>query len=263
MYRFEVRAVTVNGLASAMPASVSFRVLAPLWARWWFIGMASGAVGSVVHLVYRLRTRRLVELERIRTRLASDLHDDIGANLSRIAVMSDMAQRQVVGDPTSAGGLLASVASISRESIDAMSDIVWAVDPTRDRLTDLTQRMRRFASDVLAARDITLVFMVSPCDSDLPLGADVRRDVLLMFKEAVNNVARHARANRVEVESKVERDHLVLRVADNGCGFDQRMVSNGTGLTSMKRRAERLGGSLGVVSAPGAGTTLEWRIPFA
>ena len=84
-----------------------------------------------------------------------------------------------------------------------------------------------------------------------------------MFKEAVNNIARHASANRVEVESKVEHDRLVLRVADNGCGFDQRMVSTGTGLTSMKRRAERLGGSLCVLSAPGTGTTLEWRIPFA
>ncbi len=262
-YRFEVRAVTADGRASATPASVSFRVLAPLWARWWFIALACGAVGSAVHLMYRLRTRRLVELERIRTRLASDLHDDIGANLSRIAMMSDVAQRQVVGDPSSAGGLLASVASISRESIDAMSDIVWAVDPTRDRLTDLAQRMRRFASDVLAARDIALTFTVSPSDTDLPVGADVRRETLLIFKEAVNNVARHASASRVEVESTMERDELVLRVADNGCGFDRTTVLNGTGLASMKRRAERLGGSLTVRSVPGTGAVVECRIPLS
>ena len=89
----------------------------------------AGIVGLAAHLTYRMRTARLVELERIRTRIAADLHDDIGANLSRIAMMSDVARNQVGGDGGPAGQLLASVATISRESVDAMSDIVWAVDP--------------------------------------------------------------------------------------------------------------------------------------
>ena len=91
-YRFEVRAVTASGLVSDVPALVTFRVLAPVWARWWFIAGALALVGLAAHLAYRMRTARLVELERIRTRIAADLHDDIGANLSRIAMMSDVAQ---------------------------------------------------------------------------------------------------------------------------------------------------------------------------
>jgi signal transduction histidine kinase/ligand-binding sensor domain-containing protein len=262
-YRFEARAVTVDGVVSATPAVVSFHVLAPLWSRWWFVASVCALVASVVHLFYRMRAARLVELERIRTRIASDLHDDIGANLSRIALMSDVAQRQVVGDPASAGGLLASVATISRESVDAMSDIVWAVDPSRDRLTDLAQRMRRFASDVLAARDVAVTFAVPPIESHRALSADVRRETLLIFKETVNNIARHARATRVTVESKVDRGELVLCVTDDGRGFDPTADSSGTGLASMKRRAERLGGNVTVRSTPGIGTVVELRVPTA
>src|SRR5262249_39077523 len=133
-YRFEVRALTPDGAASPQPAVVAFQVHAPIWARWWFIAVLCAIGASGIHFVYRLRASRLIELERIRTRIASDLHDDIGANLSRIAMMSDLAERRVAGDPGAAQGLLRSVASISRESVDAMSDIVWAVDPARDRL---------------------------------------------------------------------------------------------------------------------------------
>ena len=91
-YRFEVRAVTASGIVSAVPAVVAFRVLAPVWARWWFITGLLGLVALAAHMAYRMRTARLVELERIRTRIAADLHDDIGANLSRIAMMSDVAR---------------------------------------------------------------------------------------------------------------------------------------------------------------------------
>ena len=226
-YRFEVRAVTASGLVSDVPALVTFRVLAPVWARWWFIAGALALVGLAVHLAYRMRTARLVELERIRTRIAADLHDDIGANLSRIAMMSDVAQAQAAGEGGRTGQLLASVASISRESVDAMSDIVWAVDPSRDRLKDLTQRMRRFANDVLAARDIAVTFRSPGSDQDWPLSADVRREVLLIFKEAVNNVARHSGATEATIqldrgsgrlESCGERQRPGLRFSGDNSG---------------------------------------------
>jgi signal transduction histidine kinase len=261
-YRFEVRAVGASGVVSAAPAVVSFRVLAPVWARWWFIAAAVGAIAVGAHLAYRMRTARLVEVERIRTRIAADLHDDIGANLSRIAMMSDVAQTQLASPGAGTGQLLASVASISRESVDAMSDIVWAVDPSRDRFKDLAQRMRRVASDVLSARDITVTFRSAGPDGDWPLGADVRREVLLIFKEAVNNLARHSAAREATIDLAVGRGLLILTVADNGRGFDGGVPSDGNGLVSMRRRAERLGGQLTVTSTSGRGTVLELRTPL-
>jgi signal transduction histidine kinase/ligand-binding sensor domain-containing protein len=259
-YRFEVRAVTASGIGSATPAVVAFRVLAPVWARWWFITGLLGLVAIAAHLTYRMRTARLVELERIRTRIAADLHDDIGANLSRIAMMSDVARVQAGGDGGRAGQLLESVASISRESVDAMSDIVWAVDPSRDRLKDLAQRMRRFASDVLIARDIVLTFRSPGSDLDWPLSADVRREVLLIFKEAVNNVARHSGATAATIDLAAAHGDLNVTVSDNGRGFDSVAGPNGNGLASMRRRAERLGGTLSVRATAG-GTSVQLRVP--
>jgi signal transduction histidine kinase len=142
-----------------------------------------------------------------------------------------------------------------------MSDIVWAVDPSRDRFKDLAQRMRRVASDVLSARDITVTFRSAGPDVDWPLGADVRREVLLIFKEAVNNLARHSAARDATIDVAVGRGWLILTVADNGRGFDGGVPSDGNGLASMRRRAERLGGQLTVTSASGRGTVLELRIP--
>ncbi len=231
-YRFEVRAVTASGVVSAVPAVVAFRVLAPVWARWWFIAGVLGLVGLAAHLAYRMRTARLVELERIRTRIAADLHDDIGANLSRIAMMSDVARDQVGGGAGRAGQLLASVATISRESVDAMSDIVWAVDPSRDRLKDLAQRMRRFASDVLTARDIALTFRSPESDLDWPVSADVRREVLLIFKETVNNVARHSGATEATVDLTASHGELNVTVKRQRPG-----IRSGRG-TSGKRPRE-------------------------
>ena len=201
-----------------------------------------------------------MELERIRTRIAADLHDDIGANLSRIAMMSDVAQGEVVKGNARAARLLAAVASISRESVDAMSDIVWAVDPTRDRIKDLAQRMRRFASDVLSARDVGLTFRSPDSDREWPVRAEVRREVLLIFKEAVNNVARHSGATERRHRADVGRGTLTLVVTDNGRGFDPALASPGNGLTSMRRRAEQLGGTLRVRSTT-AGTTVVLRAP--
>src|SRR5439155_24516608 len=120
--------------------------------------------------IYRYRVRRLIELERVRTRIAADLHDDIGASLSLIAMLSEVARRQAMQGNFKVGESLSSIAASSRELVDAMSDIVWAVNPSKDRFSELVKRIRRFASDVFSARDIALQFE-SDDDHYFKLGA--------------------------------------------------------------------------------------------
>src|SRR5207244_7959424 len=115
-------------------------------------------VGLAVFVIYRYRVARLIEMERVRTRIAADLHDDIGSGLSQIALISEVVGRRVDRNDPPATKSLAQIAGTSRELVDSMSDIVWAVDPRKDHLSDLTQRMRRFASEVFAARDIEFRF---------------------------------------------------------------------------------------------------------
>jgi signal transduction histidine kinase len=206
---------------------------------------------------------RLVELEQVRKRIATDLHDDIGSSLTRISLLSEVAQRREGDSEKSGPGSLSTIAGLSRELVDSMSDIVWAINPERDHLGDLTQRMRRFASDVFTAREIDFHFRFPDAERDVRVGANLRRELFLIFKEAVNNSVRHSECTEAEIEFKMDGNRVFLNLRDNGRGFDVLSKSNGHGLASMRARAEGLGGSLEIMSDQGSGTTLTFVIPLA
>ena len=198
----------------------------------------------------------------MRTRIATDLHDDIGANLTRIALLSEVANQET----RSVGGngkrnLLPSIADIARESVASMNDIVWAISPDHDSLLDLTRRMRQHADEVFTLRDIDLEFSAPSADNELKLSVGIRRDLLLIFKEAVNNAARHSACTRVWIDFRSEDSILSLRIKDNGKGFGTDLESDGQGLRSMARRAAAHGGKLKIDSSEG--TTIEFELPLA
>jgi signal transduction histidine kinase len=256
-----VRAVNAEGVLSLSPASFSFRIWAPIWRRWWFMTIVAGLAGLLAFSLYRYRVGRLLQLERVRTRIATDLHDDIGSSLSQIAIMSEVVQQQVGGENQRVSGPLSVIAGTSRELVDSMADIVWAINPARDHLIDLTQRMRQFAGDVLAARNIEFTFAAPGLESDIRIETDVRREVFLVFKEAINNAVRHSECSSVEIRFIVN-ENLMLNVTDNGLSFDPARAATGHGLASMKRRAASIGGTLDILVNTGGGTTITLQAPL-
>jgi ligand-binding sensor domain-containing protein/two-component sensor histidine kinase len=260
-YRFLVRAVNSDGVASTKPAAITFIILRPIWQRWWFLTLVLLVIGAVAYAAYRYRVGRIVEMERVRTRIATDLHDDIGASLSLIAMLSELAQRQRRQGTAKIDESLSAIAEVSRESVGAMSDIVWAINPRKDRLSELIKRMRRFASDVLGAREILLKFEAA-IPSDVELEADARREILSIFKEGVNNIARHASCSTATVELSTAKHWLTMMLGDDGCGFDTANQMDGNGLDNMRQRARKLGGELEIVSEAGCGTRLTLRAPL-
>jgi ligand-binding sensor domain-containing protein/signal transduction histidine kinase len=274
-YRFLVRAVNTDGDVSATPAIVAFQIMRPVWLRPWFLLLAALLVGGIIFAVARYRLTRLVELERVRTRIATDLHDDIGSSLSQIAILSEVVSQRVPQDNAPVIEPLSMIAGTSREMVDSMSDIVWAINPQRDHLSDLTQRMRRFASDILSARDINFRFRAPDAEKDIRLGADLRREVYLIFKECVNNLVKHSGCAEAELELRIVNGWIVLRISDDGRGFDTGAAASsgangnggngaslgGHGLGSMRRRAAALGGTFEVKSAPGRGTVSTLKVP--
>jgi ligand-binding sensor domain-containing protein len=259
-YRFAVRAVNSDGSASPAPATVEFRVVPPLWQHAWFQGMllAVAVAGSI--WVHRARVARLLEMERVRTRIASDLHDDIGSSLSQIAILSEVAHQRVAGG--TAGEPIERIGALSRELLDSIADIVWAIQPHKDHLSDLKQRMHRFAADVLSAGNVEIHWPDAATGGDFELNAELRRQVYLIFKESINNIGRHSRATEAHIALRVVERQLTLEVTDNGCGIERSDHPNGNGLQSMKLRAARLGGELQVRSAEGQGTTVLLRAPL-
>jgi ligand-binding sensor domain-containing protein/signal transduction histidine kinase len=256
-YRLVVRAISSEGAVSPQPASVTFTVLPPVWRTWWFLAACSAAALLVIYALHRYRLAKLLALADIRTRIATDLHDDIGASLSQIAILSEVALRASDGPVSRNATPLAEIAGISRELVDSMSDIVWAINPEHDRVSNLTHRMRRFATDLLGAQKIGLSFGSSATDDDLKIGANVRRHVYLIFKEGIHNIARHSGASEVKVELSTAQDSFVLRLSDNGRGFDPSVRHEGNGLVSMRKRAAAVGGELELQSAPGLGASLK------
>jgi ligand-binding sensor domain-containing protein/two-component sensor histidine kinase len=260
-YRFSVRALTWDGVPSAATAGFEFRVLAPVWQRWWFLSSAFGLCLAGGYSLYRYRLSRIQHVAEMRARIARDLHDDIGTNLTRIVVLSEVARREQAAAPAAADGRLASIATVARESMTAMSEIVWAINPDRDRLVDLTSRMREYAEEVFASDDVELAFSVPETVKDVRLGADVRRDLYLVFKEATNNAARYSGCSRFHVDVRRTGDRLRLTLGDNGSGFDA-SGTDGNGLANMRRRVQGLGGRFDLASSPGGGTTIDVDVPL-
>jgi ligand-binding sensor domain-containing protein/signal transduction histidine kinase len=261
-YRFLVRAVNSAGVLSQYPASVSFKVLSPIWQRWWFIAMAGVLAVAIAYAVYRYRVAQLVALERVRTRIAADLHDDIGSSLSQISVLSEVLRNQLGVQEARVSKNLSLINRVSQEALDSMSDIVWAINPQQDHLGDLVRRMRRVASEALPARDIEFTFNAPATGLDLKLGADIRRQVFLMFKETINNVVRHSRCTLASIDLSIEGAYLVLMVTDNGQGFDPGQMSEGNGLSSLHRRARSLGGETVVSSRKDEGATVMIKVLY-
>jgi ligand-binding sensor domain-containing protein/signal transduction histidine kinase len=258
-YRF---LVSVHGSADAAlgePATVAFVVRPPVWRRAWFLALVAALTTLLAYRLHRFRIRRALELERVRTRIASDLHDDIGSSLSQIAILSEVAARGSA-EP-SMRETLGDIAAASRETVDSLGDIVWSINPTQDRLGDLVHRMRRFASDVFTARGIDFRFDAS-VPEDLVVGTDLRRQVLLVFKEGVHNVVRHAACRSAQASVALTDGRLEVVVSDQGQGFDPGADRDGHGLTSMQARARALRGSFDVSSTPGQGTTVRLSVPL-
>jgi signal transduction histidine kinase/ligand-binding sensor domain-containing protein len=256
-YRFQARAVDAAGVVTGAPAGFSFRILPPIWQRWWFRTAAALLIAGLAYGFYQYRVSRLLEVVAMRTRIATDLHDDIGANLTRIAVLSEVVRRK--GHPDT-DEQLASIATVARESVAAMSDIVWAISPDRDGLKDLASRMRDHAEQVLGTNGTELTFSAPSSDRDMRLSVDTRRDVYLIFKEALNNAVRHSGCSHVRVSLTPDHSGLVLSVVDDGAGFDVESEDQGNGLASMRNRAERLGAKFDISSRPGGGTTVRLEV---
>lgn len=268
-YIFKVRAVTSDGVMSEHAAQLSLRILPPVWQRWWFLTLAALAAATVIYFIYRFRVRRLIELERVRTRIATDLHDDIGASLSRMAILSEVVKRQKGTNGEQSTAMLSEIADSARGLVDSMSDIVWSIDPRRDDLRNVVQRVRQFASDVLEAQSIEWDFRVPQELDRIRLGPEQRRHLYLIFKEAINNIARHADCRRVSLSITFDARSLVCEITDDGSGFVRKAPdeasSNGRGghgLPNMQARARELGGRLEVDSKPGAGTRLKLTFPL-
>ena len=215
-YRFRVRSVANDGSIGQTPAEVGFRILPPLWRRPEVLALLAALVAGLAYLFHRSRLRSALAVERVRTRVATDLHDDIGAGLSEIAILSDLATQKGGGEPRA---LLSEIGESARLLVDSMSDIVWSTDPRKDDISSLAQRIRRFAGTTLERQGIAWSLEVPEQFEASPLDPENRRQLFLIVKEALTNIARHAQCRRAAVRIRHGSGEVSIEISDDGRGF--------------------------------------------
>jgi signal transduction histidine kinase len=217
---------------------------------------AALALGAVIFF-YRVRRRRRRDIEALRLRLARDLHDEIGSNLASLVVTGELAAETASADDREEW---LEVQRVSRESMEAMREVLWVLGAREEAGIDLATRLQRTAQRMLARQDIRWLHAPENPPSAWPVEA--RREVFLFFKETLANVVRHARARRVELRAQVVRGAFVLAVSDDGVGFDPAHAREGVGLKSLRERARDLHGQMTIQSTAGGGTTVTLRVPL-
>ena len=280
-YTFQVTACNNDGVWNRAGAALEFTVLPWFWQTWWFAGGAvvagAGAVGGAARYVTRRRLHKKLErlerqriLEKERARIAKDIHDDLGASLARIMLLSQ-SDRAEEEDSQQIVTRLGKVYLTARELTRTMDEIVWAVSPHHDTLDSLVNYLGKFSQDFLNVAGIRCRLVVPMQLPAWPLTAEVRHSLFLAFKEALHNVVKHAAATEVRISLTLAESGFSASIEDNGVGFDPTTVgatatkdplriAGGNGLANMRKRIEGIGGECRVDSTPGKGTTVRFVI---
>jgi signal transduction histidine kinase/ligand-binding sensor domain-containing protein len=279
-YTFHVIACNNDQVWNDEGATLAFTILPYFWQTWWFRGLAGMAVvvaaSGLVWFDTRRRMRRKLEalerqraVEHERARIARDIHDDLGSHLTRITMLSESA-RGDLDNPAAAGPDIDRIYDTARALTRAMDEIVWAVNPRFDSLESLTNYLEKLAQDFLATAGLRCRLDMPGQFPQWPLTSEVRHNLFLAFKEALNNVVKHAAASEVRISLSVAPAGFELVVADNGRGFDPTSpapvagsdrFAPGNGLENMRRRLAEAGGRCDIRSAAGQGTTIVFTVP--
>ncbi len=265
-YTFKVRAANYTGMWNKAATSMKFTINPAWYNTWWFRITVSTLIAAGIYILYRYRLNQMLQLQSVRNRIASDLHDEIGSTLSSISLSSTIIQSKLNGYNTEVQKLLQQVSSNTDSMMEALSDIVWAINTRNDRFDNVVNRMRAFAIERLEPCNINIQFNVSEDVMNTQLGMEQRKNLYLIFKEAVNNTAKYSACKNVSVDiSRQSNKEFVLRVKDDGKGFDSGAAGDlgktlsGNGIRNMKKRAEELGGEIKIDSDSSEGTILYLR----
>ena len=262
-YHFLVKAVNSNGVWNEQAASIDFTIKTPWWRSWWFYSGCLLIVGILLGAFYRFRINQLKRLMALRTKISQDLHDEVGATLSGIAMYSHLIRRQLkAGQSEKVEYSLGVIPQSASEMVNKLSDIVWLVNPRHDSIGNIIQKLEDYATEMAMVKNIRMTSSVSDKIADLKLPMEARRNIYLLCKEAINNSIKYSNCSLLHLRVQMYDHTLEYELQDNGIGFNFHEVKRGNGLNNMEQRANEIGATLKIVSATGKGTriTLQHKI---
>lgn len=263
---FQVIGMNSSGTWTEKPTSLHITILAPWYATWWFRTAVFFLLVGLVYSFYRYRLNQLLNMERMRNRIAQDLHDEIGSTLSSISLFGSVLKSNLNGIDEKSAGILDKITSSTSEMMESMNDMVWTIKSDNDRFEHVINRMRSFAVNVCEAKGIELRFSADNNADKLNLDMELRKNIYLIYKESINNAIKYSKATDLVVDIQVSGSLLHLRVADNGIGFDQQVETQNelnlgrNGLKGMRKRAQEINAEISIKSDEG--TTIDVQVPL-
>lgn len=280
-YLIELSYQEGNRNVSTSIRQIQIRINPPFYSTWWFIlSLTTIVMLAVLYGVARNQKRKLYKLQKEneiiklkadkqlavaeeRERITADLHDDIGATLSSLNIYGDLAHSIWEQNPEKSKEMVSQIAGQSRELMLRMSDIIWSMKPNGNDSGGLTPRIRNFAQELLSGKGILVDISIDETVVATITNPMVRKNIILIIKEAMNNVAKYSNATHVEIFLGKNENGVYLSIIDNGKGFDRDTVKMGNGLENMAARCRQMEGSFEVISPQGQGTTIACSVPLA
>ena len=253
-YKFHVIGSNPDGVWNEEGALISLIINPPFWQTWWFLTLIVVLIGFLIYYTSTIKIKNQLAMERLKTKIASDLHDNVGAGLTEISILSEVANQKPDRSPDALANELKTISETARELVDNMSDIVWVVNPQRDSLYDLIIKLKDSYNEFL--NSVGISFQVKNIDktNDVHLPMEYKQNLLLMFKEAINNSIKHSKCSKIILEASINNETAVLSLSDDGYGFDLQNHKSGNGMRNMESRAKKIGGNITWESSSGHGT---------
>lgn len=255
-YIFYIRARSRDGSWHESSFPVFINMLTPFWRRTWFLFLVAGffllLLFAFIYVRLKHKLDQQILAQTIRDKIARDLHDDVGSTLSSISIYSELAKQK---SPESLS-LLENISRNASQMLENMSDIVWTINPKNDRFANVIQRMSQFAADMLETKNMTVEFSSEEDLFNLSMPMEKRKNVYLIFKEAIHNCSKYSEATNVQISLSKRNQQIYLQIKDNGKGFDTTKTFPGNGMNTMQSRVQALQGRFEIKSAHGQGTTV-------
>lgn len=254
-YEMKIRACNDSGVTGSIATTLALIITPPWFASWWFYLLIAMAVTAMVYAFMQYKIMQVKKMEWLRQHISADLHDDIGASLSSINILSQLLQQQKT-DTLTRNRYLQKIYEQTTAVTTALRDIVWSINPKNDKLEIILDRMKRYAAELLEAKNINYTFKTNIKPGDEIADANIRHSLYLIFKESVNNLAKYSRATQVTIALQKEYKRVVLEIKDNGQGFDPCFVVKGNGIENMQQRAKLINAVFSLTTAPCKGTCI-------
>jgi signal transduction histidine kinase len=256
-YRFQVMACNNDGVWSENGASLALVLLPHYWQTTWFKAASVAGLAAILAAGYHSRVSRLREIEALRIQIAADLHDDVGARLTKVAMVTELVDRGIPESDHNKSQIR-NIANTTNEVIQAMDEIVWTINPSNDTVDHLANYLFQHTQEYFQNTNVRCRLDFPAKLPQMQVSTEARHNLFMAVKEALNNVLKHAQATEVRVSLAVENGKLMVSIDDNGSGFSPGAEREaGEGLRNMKQRLEQIDGKLRIDSAPGKGTRVQ------